>query len=62
MPYHVARHEEAVYEEHANQTNTDCGLLHRVEFAGRVDRCVCAGSEQYVATKFSAQSWMAQFF
>jgi hypothetical protein len=62
MPYHVARHEEAVYEEHANQANADCGLLHRVEFAGRVDRCVCAGSEQYLAAKFSAQSWMAQFF
>jgi hypothetical protein len=62
MPYHVPRYEEVVYEEHANQTNADRGLLHRDEFAGRVGRCVCAGPEQYVAAKFSAQSWMAQFF
>ena len=62
MPYHVTRHgEELVYELHTNQTDSDCCLLHRVGFVGRVDRSVCARSGHYLAAEFSAQFWMAPF-
>ena len=62
MPYHVTRHgEELVYELHTNQTDSDCCLVHRVGFIGRVDRSVCARSGHYLAAEFSAQSRMAPF-